>query len=120
MTDRSRIDTAELGGVRLSSDGSRLILLLRDTAGQKVSLSLPTNCLNSVLTAVQHPAEPDTVHSVDTWNMSLAGNDQDITLTLRTPEGMAISFTIKRWQVQGMATVATYGGTREPACRSVH
>ena len=29
---------------------------------------------------------------------------------LRTPEGMAISFTIKRWQVQGMAAVATYGG----------
>jgi hypothetical protein len=52
--------------------------------------------------------------------MSLAGNDQDVTLTLRTPEGMALSFTIKRWQVQGMATVATYGGTREPASRSVH
>ena len=120
MTDRSRIDTAQLDGVRLSPDGSRLILLLRDTAGQKVSVSLPTNCLNSVLTAVPHRAEPDTVHSVDTWNMSLAGNDQDVTLTLRTPEGMALSFTIKRWQVQGMATVATYGGTREPARRSVH
>ena len=78
MTDRSRIDTAQLDGVRLSPDGSRLILLLRDTAGQKVSVSLPTNCLNSVLTAVPHPPEPDTVHSVDTWNMSLAGNDQDV------------------------------------------
>ena len=120
MTGRSRIDTAQLDGVRLSPDGSRLVLLLRDTEGQKVSVSLPTNCLNSVLTAVPHPVEPDTVHSVDTWNMSRAGNDQDITLTLRTPEGMAISFTIKRWQVQGMATVATYGGTHEPASRSVH
>jgi hypothetical protein len=120
MTDRSRIDTAQLDGVRLSPDGSRLILLLRDTVGRKVSVSLPTDCLNSVLTAVPHPAKPDTVHSVDTWHMSLAGNDQDVTLTLRTSEGMAISFTIKRWQVQGMATVATYGGTREPASRSVH
>ena len=36
-------------------------------------------------------------------------------LTLRTPEGMATSnFTIKRWQLQGMATVATCGSTREP------
>jgi hypothetical protein len=120
MTDRSRIDTAELDGVRLSPDGSRLILLLRDTAGQKISLSLPTNCLNSVLTAVPHPAEADTVHAVDTWSMSLAEDGQDTGLTFRTPEGMAISFTIKRWQVQSMATVATYGATREPASRSVH
>ena len=48
MTDRSRIDTAQLDGVRLSPDGSRLILLLRDTAGRRLSVSLPTNCLNSV------------------------------------------------------------------------
>jgi hypothetical protein len=103
MTDRSRIDTAELDGVRLSPDGSRLILLLRDTAGQKISLSLPTNCLNSVLTAVPHPAEADTVHAVDTWSMSLAEDGQDTGLTFRTPEGMAISFTIKRWQVQSIS-----------------
>jgi len=32
--------SADLDGVRLSPDGSRLILLLRDAAGQKVSLSL--------------------------------------------------------------------------------
>jgi hypothetical protein len=60
------------------------------------------------------------VHAVDTWSMSLAEDGQDIGLTFRTPEGMAISFTIKRWQVQSMATVATYGATREPASRSVH
>jgi hypothetical protein len=119
MTGRSRIDTAQLDGVRLSPDGSRLPAAARYGGAEGLRL-LPTNCLNSVLTAVPHPVEPDTVHSVDTWNMSRAGNDQDITLTLRTPEGMAISFTIKRWQVQGMATVATYGGTHEPASRSVH
>jgi hypothetical protein len=119
MTDRSRID-AELDGVRLSPDGSRLILLLRDTAGQKVSLSLPTSCLNTVLTATPQLAEEGTLHAVDTWNMAPAENGLDMILTLRTPEGMAISFTVKPWQVQGMATVAMYGSTREPASRSIH
>ena len=40
-------------------------------------------------------------------------------LTLRTPEGMAISFTVKPWQVQGMATIATYSGVpgMEPKLR---
>jgi len=41
-------------------------------------------------------------------------------LTLYTPEGLAISFTIKPWQVQGMATVAMYGAAREANSRSLH
>jgi hypothetical protein len=109
-----------LDGVRLSFDGSRLILLLRDTSGQKVSVSVPTNCMNTVLTAVSRPVEPGTVHSLDTWNMAQAENGQDLILTLCTPEGLTISYNIKPWQVQGMATVATYGATRGAAIRSFH
>jgi hypothetical protein len=120
MNDRSRID-AELDGVRLSPDGSRLILLLRDTAGQKVSLSLPLSCVNAVLTAAPQPAEPaGAAHSVASWNMTPAENREDMILTFCTPEGVVTSFTIKSWQAQGMATVATYGTTRETVSRSVH
>jgi hypothetical protein len=119
MTESSRID-AELDGVRVSPDGSRLILLLHDAAGQKVSLSLPTRCLSTVLTAAPQPAAAGTVHSVETWNMSPAANGQDMTLTLCTPQGMVISFTIKSWQAEGMATVATHAFTRESMSRSVH
>lgn len=120
MTDRSRID-AELDGVRLSPDGSRLVLLLRDAAGEKVSLFLPLSCLNAVLTAAPQPAEPvGGVHSVASWNMTPAENRQDMILTFCTPEGLVTSFTIKSWQVQGMAAVATYGTTRENVSRSVH
>jgi hypothetical protein len=120
MTGRSRIDAAELGGARLSPDGSRLTLLLRDAEGRKISLSLPANCLNTVLMAAPPTAEAGTVHPLDTWNMAPSGNGHDMILTLCTPEGTAISFTIKPWQVQGMATVATYGTSREVAPRSVH
>jgi hypothetical protein len=120
MTSRSRIDAAELDGIRLSPDGSRLVLLLRDAAGQKVSLSLPTNCLNAVLTAVPRADEAGAMHAVDTWNMTATENGQDMILTLHTPEGMAISFTVKPWQVQGMATVATYGARGEVARRTIH
>jgi hypothetical protein len=119
MTERSRID-AELDGVRLSPDGSRLILLLHDAAGQKVSLSLPRSCVSAVLTATPHPADASTLHSVETWDMSLAENGQDMILTFCTPEGMVTSFTIKSWQAQGLATVATYGTTRDSSNRSVH
>ena len=120
MTARSRIDAAELDGVRLSPDGSRLILMLRDATGQKVSLSLPKNCLNTMLTAVPHAEEAGAAHAVDTWTMTATENGQDMVLTLHTPEGMAISFTVKPWQLQGMATVATYGVRGDTAGRTVH
>ena len=119
MTERSRID-AELDGVRLSPDGSRFILLLRDQAGQKVSLSLPTRCLNTVLHAAPPPVSADTVHAVATWDMSPVRDGQDMILTLGTPEGMVMSFTIKSWQAEGMATVATHAWTRRSTSRSMH
>jgi hypothetical protein len=119
MTDRSRID-ADLDNVRLSPDGERLILQLRDAAGQKVSLSLPRSCISAVLTAVPRPATAGTVHAVETWNMSLAENGQDMILTFCTPEGMVMSFTVKSWQAQGMATIAKYSTTREAMGRLLH
>jgi hypothetical protein len=119
MTERSRID-AELDGVRLSPDGSRLILLLHDAAGKKVALSLPRSCVNAVLTATPHPTDAVAPHSVETWNMSAAENGRDMILTLCTPDGAVMSFTFKSWQAQGMATVATYGTTRDSPSRSIH
>jgi hypothetical protein len=121
MSDRnSRIDATELDGVRLSSDGSRLILLLRDARGEKVSLSLPVNCLNAVLTATPRCAPMGERHSLDTWSMEPAENGRDMILTLRTPEGLAVSFAIKPWQVQGMATIATFGQPSETPPKSIH
>jgi hypothetical protein len=119
MTDCSKID-AELDTVRLSSDGSRLILLLRDAEGQKLSVSLPTGCVNALVTAAPYPTRARTVYSVATWNMSPAGNGEDLVLTLCTPEGMVASFTVTSWQAHGMATVVTYGQARESVSRSVH
>jgi hypothetical protein len=120
MNDRSRIDATEVDGVRLSSDGSRLILLLRDAAGQKVSLSMPVRCLNTVLTAMPRSAAMGEQHSLDTWSMAPAENGRDMILTLRTPEGLAVSFAIKPWQIQGMATIATFGQSGEAPPKSIH
>jgi hypothetical protein len=118
MSEGSRIDAAELSAVRLSSDGSCVILVLRDAAGQKISLSLPRRCLGSVLAAMPQ-VEAGSLHTVDTWNMAHADNGEMV-LTLSTPEGLSVSFVIKAWQVEGMASVATYGGCRETERRMLH
>jgi hypothetical protein len=69
LADRVRIEATELPDVRSSSDRTRFVLRLRDQAGQSVSLSLPTACLNTVMTAMPRQVETGTVHSLDTWTM---------------------------------------------------
>jgi hypothetical protein len=120
VTDRIRIDITELLEVRVSPDRTRLVLRLRDGAGQGVSLSLPTACLNTVLTAMPQQLETGAVHPLDTWTMGPAENGQDLVLTLRTPQGLAISFTAKPFQVEAMATVAAHSRSRPPAAKSIH
>ena len=109
LTERVRIDATELIQAKLSPDSKRLQLTLRDQDGQSVSLSLPLACLNTVLTAMPRQAPAETVHRVDSWTMDQAPAGNDIVLTLRTPEGLAISFNTKRWQIEGMVTIATFG-----------
>jgi hypothetical protein len=109
------IEATELYGVLVSSDGKHLRLRVRDQDGRTVTVSLPTCWLNAMLTAVPRSPGTNTVHPLDGWSMDRSGNGQDLVLTLRTPEGRAVSFAMKSWQVEGMATIATYGSpTRSP------
>jgi hypothetical protein len=72
-----------------------------------------------MLNAMPQKVESGTIHPLDSWSMDRTGAGQDLLLTLRTPEGLAISFTAKRWQVEGMATIATYGSSNSSA-KTVH
>ena len=120
MVERTGIDAAELIGVRLSPDRKRLRLTLRDEAGRTMSLSLPANWLNTLLNAMPRQVENGTVHSLDSWTMDRLGNGHDLILTLRTPEGQSVSFATKQWQVEGMATIATYGSMAPVPGETVH
>ena len=120
MTERTKIEATGLVDVRRSPDGALLHIRLLDAAGQTISLSLPMGCLNAVLTAVPQRVESDAVHPLDTWTMVAAENGQDLVLTLHTPDGCTVSFATKPHQVQGMATIATYGITERPASKRLH
>jgi hypothetical protein len=120
LADKVKIDADQLTEARLSEDAARVHLTLLDQDGQRISLSLPVDCLNTIITALPGRADPGTIHKLDTWNMGTAGNGQDLLLTLRTPQGLAISFTLKPWQVEGMATIATYGSAARSSMKTVH
>ena len=109
------IEPTELAGLRLSADGKFLCLRMRDQNGQMVSLSLPTCWLNAMLSALPRHSDSEMVHPLDSWSMDRVGNGHEVILTLRTPDGQAVSFAMKPWQVEGMATIATYGASGRPS-----
>ena len=114
------IDATELISVQLSTDRTHMHLRLRDRTGQTISLSLPVSWMNSMLNATPRQIDSGTVHRLDSWTMDRTGNTQDVVLTLRTAEGLAISFATKRWQVEGMATLATYGSQGPTPFKTIH
>ena len=114
------IEATELTALGVSTDGKHLRLRVRDQNGQSVSLSLPVCWLNSLLSVLPHPGPTGTMHPLDSWSMDRIGNGQELVLTLRTPEGQAVSFAMKPWQIEGMATIATYGTSSRPAGPTVH
>jgi hypothetical protein len=114
------IEATELTDLRVSADGKHLRLRVRDQNGQSVSLSLPVCWLNSLLNALPHPGLTGTVHPLDSWSIDRVSNGEQLVLTLRTPEGQAVSFAMKPWQVEGMATIATYGISDRSAGPTVH
>ncbi len=114
------IEATELLGLHLSSDRKYLRLRIRDQAGGPVTVSLPTCWLNAMLTALPRSPGPDTVHSLDSWSIDRIGTGQDLVLTLRSPEAQAVSFAIKPWQVEGMATIAMYGNAGTTPPTTVH
>jgi hypothetical protein len=120
LPDPLEFIATELISLRLSPDRKSLRLKLRDRAGRIVKLSLPGNWLNTMRDAMPSQVESGTVHPLDSWSMDRAGNGQDLVLTLRTPEGIAVSFTTKPWQLEGMATIATYGKTGPSPVKTVH
>jgi hypothetical protein len=120
MAAPTRIDATGIIDVRLSHDGQRVHLRLRDTAGQVTALSLPAACLNAVFAVLPRRVEPGSVHPLDSWSMAPTPNGQQLLLTLCTPEGQSVAFTTTPWQVQGMATIATYGHRGEITRKSIH
>jgi hypothetical protein len=76
--------------------------------------------LNALQNVMPRQVESGTVHELDSWSKDRVGNGQDLVLTLRTPQGIAVSFTTKPWQVEGMATIATYCNSEPAPIERVH
>jgi len=119
MTAPPDIEATELLSVRvIHADGS-IRLRIRDQNGQRLTIALSAHWLNAIVTALPWPPSVGEVRPLASWSMDRTQAD-NLLLTLRTPEGQAVTFAMKPWQIAGMATVATYGNTDPPEKGSIH
>lgn len=102
------IDAEALTTFEMTSDGSRLQLNGEDAEGSAVSLSLPTECLTSMVMALprmaqaalrrQHRDESlKIVYPAATWSIEHGqGPNGTYILTMATPDGFEVSFGLSR------------------------
>ncbi|HVY15843.1 MAG TPA: hypothetical protein VHB27_11480 [Rhodopila sp.] len=119
MTEPIDIDAAELIDARPGGDGRSLTVKLRDRNGRTLRLTLPAQWLDHLVTAAPSSVGNGEAHPLSSWHMEAAG-DGTLLLVLRTPEGTAVNFTVKPWQIAGMATLATHGRLDRNETERVH
>jgi hypothetical protein len=83
-------------------------------------LHAPGKLVDSILKTLPRSDTNGAVHPLDSWSFDRTPNGQDLVLTLQTWQGKAVSFAIKRWHVEGMATIATYDNAAESTQQTVH
>jgi hypothetical protein len=105
----SRIDIEKLTRFETADDGSSIEMLVEDIAGRSASLSFPIECLTSLImtlpgmvtSAVQRRQKDPTLRVVfplQQFEVELSSNLDTRILTLMTPDGFAVSFSLSEDQ----------------------
>jgi hypothetical protein len=113
------VEAIELLNVRVVHEDGSVRLRIRDQNGQPLTVALPAHWLDAIVTALPWPPTSNEARPLASWTMDRTSGD-DLLLTLRTPDGQAVTFTMKPWQIAGMATIATYGNANPLPKGSMH
>lgn len=113
----ARIDAADVEWIEVTDGGRRLCLRLRDVAGRPAALSLPSDCLNRVLSSLpasagQPAAEGGAdIHRLDGWSLDRRAGS--LVLTLHRADGARIAFAVTPWQIAAIASLAGQDAPRQ-------
>jgi hypothetical protein len=112
------IDVAQLTSFETAVDGSAIKMHMEDSAGQAFSICFPVDCLRSLLMtlpkmvtgAVQRRYNDPRLrvtYPVDTFQIELGSDLCTRILTLATPDGFAVSFSLTEEQCQEIGLAET-------------
>ena len=106
----SFIDGAELSSYEVAEDGSRVKIGLRDRAGRPAVLILPPECLSALIMTLpgimqkvlrnqRDDPRARLVYPLAHWRIERARDDARLILSLSTPDGFCVSFSVWRHEL---------------------
>jgi hypothetical protein len=124
MTD---VSGTSLITCQIAPDGSSIRLVFEATDGRQASLTLPILCIQQLLMTLPHAAtkairarhRDDTVRLVfplGDWKLEQAAGAGELILTLNTPDGFEVAFSLGHDTIAQMSRTA--GSAAAPSNRS--
>jgi hypothetical protein len=112
----SPIKAESLTHYEVASDGTHCRLCFLDTDGVEQSVELPVACLQQLMLTIPkitcealrglyNDGALELVHVVESWQVR-AGTSRRVILTLTTPDGFSISFSISSAELGELADAA--------------
>ena len=123
------ITGSSLTQCQIAPDGSAVRLNFKSDCGQPASLTLPVECIQQLLMTLPHVASmairaryrDETlrwVFSLGSWQLEAARASADVILTLKTPDGFEVAFSIGRQDVKQIACAVDAAGPASEQART--
>jgi hypothetical protein len=101
----NEIDVASLTTCLVTPGGQRVRLNFEDSRGRPATLSLPSNCVQQLVMTLPHllstalkaqhgDRSARAVFPLDEWRLETVSGSNDLILTLKTPDGFEVAFTL--------------------------
>jgi hypothetical protein len=105
MPSESEIDVASLTTCLVTPGGQRIRLNFEDAHGHAATLVLPSSCVHQLVMTLPHllatavkSQHADTrtraVFPLDEWRLEAAAGSTDLILTMKTPDGFEVAFSL--------------------------
>jgi hypothetical protein len=101
----NEIDVASLTTCLVTPGGQRIRLNFEDSRGRPATLSLPSPCVQQLVMTLPHllstalkaqhgDQSARLVFPLDEWRLETAAGSKDLILTLKTPDGFEVAFSL--------------------------
>jgi hypothetical protein len=112
----NEIDVAALTTSQVASDGRYVRLNFEDALGRPAALKLPSSCVHQLVMTLPHLLSKAlqaqyadrslrAVFPLGEWRLEAAAGSKDFILTMRTPEGFEVAFSLSAGAIAGITSV---------------
>ena len=112
----NEMDVASLTSCQVAPDGHCVRLNFEDALGRPAALKLPSSCVHQLVMTLPHLLSKAlqaqyadrslrAVFPLSEWRLEVAAGSKELILTMRTPEGFEVVFSLSAGAMAGLTSV---------------